>query len=123
VTSSKLTSNPCFSGVMAVEVTFQRRDSDSRLMVRALPTTGCLILRGGSRRSKAHLEISVVPVFIVVSWFVVVRATVSLDRLIVRYPLQMNSGAKVSGFQKKSECSISFCRCYANFSGFERGAG
>src|SRR5271165_833386 len=57
-------SNPRFTGDMAVEVNFQRRDSDSWQAVRVLPATGCAILPGVRGRSETCPKISVVVVFI-----------------------------------------------------------
>src|SRR5271165_3036689 len=70
---SRLLSNPCWTGDMAVEVNFQRRESDWRQAVRVLPATGCAILRGVRGRSETDPKISMVVVFIFASWLVVVR--------------------------------------------------
>jgi hypothetical protein len=120
---NRLRSNPRCTGDMAVEVNFQRRDSDSRQAVRVLPATGCAILRGAEGRSEADPKISIMVEFIVVSWVVVCAVTTSCDRFTVCYRLQMDSGPKVSGFQKKTEYLIRFRRWNAALSGFGPGAG
>src|SRR5271166_2266694 len=66
-------SNPRFTGDMAVEVSFQRQDSDSRQAVRVLPATGFAILRGDRGSSETCPKTSMVVVFILASWLVIVR--------------------------------------------------
>src|SRR5580700_2903918 len=70
---NRLLSNPRCTGDMAVEVNFQRRDSDSRQAVRVLPATGCAIPPGVRGRSETCPKISMVVVFILASWLVIVR--------------------------------------------------
>ena len=53
---------------MAVEVNFQRQDSDSRRATRVLPATDCAILRRGKGRAETCPNISIVVAFIVFSW-------------------------------------------------------